>query len=193
MHAYAAHGVYLLDGVNLIVPELYAQCIVGIGQVYIHRITLDTEVATSGVKVVAHVEAIDQAAQQHVAVELHAHVYLNHAVVELGGVAHTIDARDGRHHNHILAPREQGRGGPQAQLVNLVVDGKVLLYIRIGRGYVCLGLVVIVVRHVVLYGIVGEEALHLAVELGGQRLVVTEDEGRAAHVLDDIGYGECLA
>ena len=39
----------------------------------------------------------------------------------------------------------------------------------------------------------GEEALHLAIELCGQRLVVAEDEGGAAHILDDIGHGEGLA
>ena len=120
-------------------------------------------------------------------------MYLYHAVVELGRIAHTIDTGDRRHHNHILAPREQGRGGTQAQLVNLVVDGKVLLYISIGRGYVCLGLVVVVVGDVVLYGVVGEEALHFAVELRGQRLVVAQYQRRSVDILDDIGNGERLA
>ena len=91
VHAHAAHGVYLLDGVDLVVPELYAQCIVGVGEVDVHGVALDAEVAAPGIEVVAHVEAVHQAAQQHVAVEPHAHVYLNHAVVELGRVAHTID------------------------------------------------------------------------------------------------------
>ena len=94
VHAHAAHGVYLLDGVDLVVPELYAQCIVGVGEVDVHGVALDAEVAAPGVEVVAHVEAVHQAAQQHVAVELHAHVHLDHAVVELGRVAHTVYTGD---------------------------------------------------------------------------------------------------
>ena len=38
-----------------------------------------------------------------------------------------------------------------------------------------------------------EELLHLAIELCSQRLVVRQDEGRAAYIPDDIGHGERLA
>src|SRR3546814_1981809 len=44
-----------------------------------------------------------------------------------------------------------------------------------------------------LDGVVREEALHLAVELGGQRLVGRQHQGRALQVLDDMRHREGLA
>jgi hypothetical protein len=54
-------------------------------------------------------------------------------------------------------------------------------------------LVVVVVGDEVLDGVVGEEGLELVVELGGQGLVVCEDEGRTVELLDDLGHREGLA
>jgi hypothetical protein len=56
-----------------------------------------------------------------------------------------------------------------------------------------LRLVVVVVADEVLDRVVGEEALELAVELGGQRLVGGEDQGGALGGLDHLGDGEGLA
>jgi len=60
-------------------------------------------------------------------------------------------------------------------------------------GDIGLGLVVVVVGDEVLDRVLGEELLELAVELGGQGLVVGDDQGRALDALDDIGDREGLA
>ena len=39
----------------------------------------------------------------------------------------------------------------------------------------------------------GEELLELVIELGGEGLVVGQDEGGAVGLLDDLGHGEGLA
>ena len=39
----------------------------------------------------------------------------------------------------------------------------------------------------------GEEVFELVIELGGEGLVVREDEGGALDLLDDLGHGEGLA
>ena len=49
------------------------------------------------------------------------------------------------------------------------------------------GLVVVVVGDEVLDGVLGEEGVELVVELGGEGLVVREDEGRALGLFDDLG------
>ena len=72
---------------------------------------------------------------------------------------------------------EQGAGGGVAQAVDVLVDGGVLLDVGVGLGDVGLGLVVVVVADEVLDRVVGEEVLELAVELGGQGLVVGDDQG----------------
>ena len=80
-----------------------------------------------------------------------------------------------------------------AHAVDLLVDGGFLLDVGVAARDVGLGRVVVVVGDEILHRIVGEEALELAIELGGQRLVGREDEGRALRRLDHLGHREGLA
>lgn len=56
-----------------------------------------------------------------------------------------------------------------------------------------LRLIVVVVGHIVFHGVVREESLELAVQLGGQRLVVAQYQRWLVDVGNDVGYGECLS
>ena len=56
-----------------------------------------------------------------------------------------------------------------------------------------LGLIVVVVADEVLDEVVREELLELAVQLGGEGLVVAEDQRRPLGPFDDVGDGEGLA
>ena len=116
---------------------------------------------------------------------------LEHAEEGLGR-SQPVDAGDRGDDEHVAAV-EQRLGGPQAQAVDLLVDGGLFLDVGVGRGDVGLGLVVVVVGDEVLDGVVREEAPKLLEELGGQGLVVGEDEGRAVDRLDHLGDGEGLA
>ena len=80
-----------------------------------------------------------------------------------------------------------------AHAVDLLVDRAVLLDVGVGARDVGLGLVVVVVGDEVLDRVVREEALELAVELGGQGLVGRQDQRRALRRLDHLGHGEGLA
>ena len=108
------------------------------------------------------------------------------------GRTDAVDAGDRGHDDHV-APGQQAAGGRVAHLVDLVVDGGVLLDEGVGGGEVGLGLVVVVVGDEVLHGVVREELLELAVELGRQGLVGGEHQGRPAGPGDDVGHGEGLA
>ena len=72
------------------------------------------------------------------------------------------------------------------------MDG-VLFYVGVGAWHIGFGLVVVVVADEVLHRVVGEEALELAIELGGQRLVRRQDDGGALRGLDHLGHGVGLA
>ena len=80
-----------------------------------------------------------------------------------------------------------------AQAIDLVVDRAVLLDVEVLRGNVRLGLVVVVVRDEVLDGVLGEELAELVAELGGQGLVVGDDEGGPPELGDRPGHRERLA
>ena len=153
-------GAYRL---NLLAPELDAHDGVVVGQVDVDRVAFHPEVAPVELHLVARVERVDQMSQQPVAPDVVAHLHLDHVAVEVLGVADAVEARHRRDHNHILAPRQQGRGGGEPQAVYLFVDGKVFLDIGIGRGDIGLGLVVVVVGDEILDGILGEEPLELVV------------------------------
>jgi len=108
------------------------------------------------------------------------------------GLAEAIDAGDGRHDEHIPA-RKQGVGGGVAELIDLLVDIRVLLDIEVFLGNISLRLIVVVVTHKVFDGVIGEELLELGGKLGGQGFVMADDQRGALHALDDVGHGEGLA
>ncbi len=68
-------------------------------------------------------------------------------------------------------PLRKGRRGGMAQLVDLVVDGGVLLDVGVGGGDVGFGLVVVVVGDKILHRVIREELLELAVKLGASVLL----------------------
>ena len=82
----------------------------------------------------------------------------HHAVVRLGR-AQAVDARDGRHDDHVAALEQRPRGA-HAQLVELLVDRRFFLDKHIARWHVRFRLVVIVVADEVLDGVCGKNDLN---------------------------------
>ena len=95
---------------------------------------------------------------------------LEDELLVLARLAETVDAGHGGHDDHVAALEEGARGGV-AQLVDLLVDVRVLGDVGVGARDVGLGLVVVVVRDEVLDGVLREELAELGVELRGERLV----------------------
>ncbi len=114
-----------------------------------------------------------------------------HGVVGLRR-ADPVDAGD-RGDDDDVAAGEQGVRGAEAEPVDLVVDRRFLGDVGVRGGDEGLGLVVVVVADEVLDGVAGEEAAELLVELGGQGLVVGDDQDGAVDLGDDIGHREGLA
>ena len=188
-----AHGVYLFDTVHLVFPENDAQKVVGVCKVDVYGIALYTEVAAVQVDVVADVEAVYKTAQEYVAAVGFSLLHFDYVVIEIRRISHTVNARYGRYHHHVLASGKQGGSGGKPQLVYFVVDGEVLFYIGVRRGQVGFGLVIVVIGYVIFHCVIREESLELAVELCRQRLVMAQYERRLVDVGYDVGNGECLS
>ena len=178
-----------LDGVA---EQLDPQRGLLVGRVDLDRVAPGPERAPDQVDVVAGVLQVDQASQDVTLVDLVPHPYSQNAVGVLGRRAQAVDARDGRHHDDVAA-HEERRGGGVAQPVDLVVDGRVLLDVGVRRGQVGLGLVVVVVGDEELDPVLREQLPQLRRQLGGQRLVRLDDEGRPLDPLDHPGDGGRLA
>ena len=106
--------------------------------------------------------------------------------------ADTVDARHGGHDDDVVALQQRARRRV-AHAVDLLVDRGVLLDVGVGARHIGFGLVVVVIADEILHRVVGEEALELAIELGGQRLVRRQDDGGALRRLDHLGHGVGLA
>ena len=114
-------------------------------------------------------------------------------LVEVIGVADAIETRHGRDDDDVSPARHQRRGGAQPELLDVGVDGEVLLDIGVRRRNESLRLIVVVIGNEILHGVFGKELLELAVELGREGLVVAEDQRRTVQLGQHIGDGEGLS
>ena len=80
-----------------------------------------------------------------------------------------------------------------AQLLDLFVDGGVLLDERVGLRHVGFRLIVVVIADEIDDRVMGEKLLELGGELGGERLVRRHDERGLLHGLDGLRHRERLA
>ena len=80
-----------------------------------------------------------------------------------------------------------------AHTVDLFVDLAFLLDEGIAARDIGFGLVIVVVAHKVFDRVFGEKPLEFAIKLCGQRLVRSQDDGRALRLLDHLGHGVGLA
>ena len=193
-----AHDLLARDAVDLdnlldfVTEELEVQQVIHVRWKHVDAIAAHSERAAFKLVIVAIVLHVDKPIDELVAIERHLAVYEDrHLGVVLRG-PDAIDATYGRDDNDILA-REQRRSCRMAHLLDFLVDRRILLDVGIGLRNVCFRLVVVVVTHEVVHGIVGEELLELACELGCQRLIGCENERGHLQALDGLGHREGLA
>ena len=180
------------DPLDLVAEELDADAALLVRRHELDDVPAHPERAAPKLVVVAVVPRVDELGEQVAAVErLALPRHQEHAVVRLGR-AEAVDARD-RGHDHDVAPLEEAARRREPEPVDLLVDRRLLLDVRVRLRDVGLGLVVVVVRDEVLDGVAREEGLELLVELRGERLVVGQHERRAVHLGDDRGHRERLA
>ena len=79
------------------------------------------------------------------------------------------------------------------QTVDLVVDGRILLDVRIGRGNIRFRLVIVVIADEILHRAVREKLAELGAQLRRKRLIMRNDQRRLLNPLDHAGHGEGFA
>ncbi len=180
------------DAVHLVAKELDADSHVVIARIDFDHVTADSERSAFERKVVPLVLNVHELHQDLVAFPNLSHLQADHQFKVFLRRTQPVNAAHARHDNRI-APRQEIRSRPQAQLVDFVVDRSVLFDIRIRVDNVGFGLVVVVIADEIFDGVVGKERLEFLVELGCERLVVRENERRLSHVPNDIRHGERLS
>ena len=182
----AGQRVQLGDPLDDIAEELDADERLLRGRLEFQRVAADAEPGAGERLVVALVLEVDEMSQDRVAPVLAADPELEHgrAVVDRG--AQAVDAADAGDDDHVAALEQRVRRGV-AESVDLVVARRVLLDVGVAPRQVGLGLVVVEVADEVLDRVLGEELAELGVELGGQRLVVGQDQRGLLVLFDDPG------
>ena len=184
--------VDLREGIDLVAEEFDAVGVFVVGGIDLDDVSANAEGAAAEVDIVAVVEDFDQAPGDVFALDLLALFQeQQHAVISFGR-AEAVDAGDGGDDDAVAA-FEEGAGGGEAELVELLVDGGLFFDEQIAGGDVGLGLVVVVVGDEVLDGVVGKECFEFVVKLRGEGLVMREDERGPVGLGDDGGHGEGLA
>ena len=88
----SADGVDFFDGVDFVIPEHDTQQVVTVGQEDVHRVTFHAEITTVQVDVVAYIKAVDQTAQEDVAVDFLSAPDIDHIFIKVSGISHAVDA-----------------------------------------------------------------------------------------------------
>ena len=161
-------------------------------RVQLHHIAPDAEGAPLEVDVVAGVLDVGQPAEQGIPLAHIADPQGDHAGLIVLRRAQPEDARDRRHHDAVAPGRQAGRGR-EPQPVQVGVAGGVLLDVDIALRDVRFRLIIIVIADEILDRVLREELLELLVELGGQGLIVRDDQHGPVELGDDVGHREGLA
>ena len=190
---FSGEHIHFHELVHLIVKHLDADGLFIItGRDDLDHIAPHPEGAPFKINLVAIVLDLHQLFQDGVALHLLPYPERQHHVVIFLRRAQTVNAADAGHDDHVPAFKESA-GGAVAQLINLVVDRGILFNIGIRLGNIGFRLVIIVVGNKVFHGIFREECFQLAGQLRRQSLVVGDDQGRLAYLVDDLGHGISLA
>ena len=104
----------------------------------------------------------------------------------------SIDAGHRGDDDHVIALEQRPRRRVPHP-VDLFIDRRLLLDVGVGARNIGLGLVIVVIGDKIFDRIVGEQRLHLAIELRCQRLVRCEDQRRPLDCRDHMCCGEGLA
>ena len=189
----ASKGIEQANIADLLVEQLDAHRVpLGIRGEDVDNVAAHTVVAAVEIHVIAGVLQLRQLAQDVALVdELAAGQVNDHSEVGIG-ITQAVNGGHGGNHQAIL-PLQQGLGGGQAHLLDVLVDRRVLLDIGIRGRHISFRLVVVVIGDEVLHRVVGKELLELAVELGRQGLVMGHHDRGTLQLLHHVGHGEGLA
>ena len=185
--------VYLAYPFYLVIPELnaYNQVVRGRGE-YFHNISPRAEHSSAEVDVVSFKPYLRKVFQQFLAVKFLPDTERHHHVVVFRRVTERVDTRNARNYYNV-ATLKQRRGRGMAQAVDFVVYRHIFFDICVRVRYICLGLVIIVIRYKILHRIFGEELAELRAKLSGKRFVVGKNERGTVDIGDNVRHGKSFA
>ena len=127
--------------------------------------------------IIAVILDLDQLFYHIIPVFFHTRPQGNDHVLIINGTSKTIDTGNRSHDHHIPALRKSS-SGRMTQLVDLVVNRRVLFNVGISGRNIGFRLIIIVVGNKIFYSVFREKFLHFRIKLGCQCFIMGNDEGR---------------
>ncbi len=177
------HRIHFLDALDLITEQLHPDRRLCAGRIDVDHIAAHAEGPSLKRQIVADILDIHQLAQDLLTRFLHTRPQRKHLVLVVERAAQAVNAGHRGHDNDIPALRQRRRRRV-AQLFDLIVDVRIFFDIGIGRRYIGLRLIIVVVADKILHRVLREELLKLAVKLRRQRLIMGNHQRRLLHLLD---------
>ena len=184
--------LHLGDPVNLISEKFDADQIVSaLCRVHFHYISPDTESCTLDIHIITVVLNVDQLPEHFIPVLHHSGAQRYDQILIFVRASQSIDTGHAGHHHDIPAFR-QGCCRRQTQLIDLIIDGRILGNIGIRRRYIRLRLIIIVIGDKIFHCVLWEKFLHFPVKLSRQCFVMRNDQCWLVQRLDHIRHGKGL-
>ena len=181
------------NALDFIAEELHTDgLILIVGGVQLHRIAADAEHIAPEGHIVALVAIFHQAGKKLIPLHHLPGAQGDHHLLEILRLAQAVNTAHRGHHHHI-PPLQEGAGGAEAQAVNFLVGGGILLDIGIRMGNIGLRLIIIVIGYKIFHGVIWKKLAEFLTQLGGQRLIVGKHQRGALDGLNDLGHGVGLA
>ena len=188
----SGHRVYLLNALYLVSEHFNSDCALAARRIDIHDVPSGSESAAGEIHVVSVVLYIRELSEQARSVHLHARPQADELVAIRTRTTQSVYARDRCDYDDI-PPLKLSCCSGVSELIYLIINVCVLLYIHVRRRDVGLRLIIVVVRNEILDGVVWEELLELSVKLSRQGFVVRNYQGRFLHSLYDFRHSKSLA
>ena len=162
-----------------------------VGRKNLQSVPADTEGASVKIHLIAGVLNVDQFSDDLIPVLGHARTKRDHHVLEFLWRTQSVNTGYGGDDDNVLALRH-GSSGREPELVDLVIDGRVLGNVGVRGWHICFRLVIIVIGDEILHRILREKLLKFPIKLRRQRLIVRQDQSRLIQLSNNIRHGKRL-
>ena len=155
--------IKLCDPIDLISEKLHPDRILkGRYRNDLQHIALHPESTTPKIHIISHVLNIDQLPDHIIPVLVHTRAQRNHHFPVIIRITNPIDTGYRRYYDHI-PPLNQCSSRTVSQLIDFIIDCRILRNIGICRWHICLRLIIIIIGNKILHRIMWEECLKLTV------------------------------
>ena len=185
-------NIYLGNPVNLIAKKLHAHCRIGIVcRKNFQNISMHPESTALEIHLITRILHIDQSLDHIVPVNLHTRAQGNHHIHIVIRTTNSINTGYRCDNDNIFSLRQSSRRR-KTQLVNLIINRRILCYIGVRLWHICLRLVIIVIGYKIFYRIFRKKFFHLAIQLSRKCFVMGNNQRRFVQCLNYIRHRKCL-